>query len=113
MTKHDYIILAMVVAGMVTNFLGAAFTIARVLSLLRRRAAGGSTNVSYNGNIELTDFAFSFSELRMKLKSIRSLHEFAELFEKHAFGHGIGASVVIAAGIMTVAGIMAAAILAW
>jgi hypothetical protein len=111
MTKHDFIILAMVVAGIVTNFLGAAFTIARVRSLLGRRAVGWSNNVPYNGNVALTDF--SFAELRMELKSVRSLHEFVALFEKHAYGHGIGASFVIAASIMTAAGVMAAAILAW
>jgi len=103
MTKRDYIILCMVIAGIITNFLGAAFTIARVRSLLKQQPADRSVDVA--NHIGLSDFSFSISALKSELRSVRSFHEFAEVIGQHAAGHIVGATIVAVAA----AGIAAAA----
>lgn len=42
MTKNETLVLVLVVAGVVTNFLGAAFTILRLRELLKSQSAGNS-----------------------------------------------------------------------
>jgi hypothetical protein len=113
MTRHDYIILGMVIAGIVTNFLGAAFTIGRVLMLLKKRAANGPVSMPHNIDIGLANFAFSLSALMADLKGVRSRAEFIRVLEMHAADHAIGTSVTIVGAIMAAAALMAAAITAW
>jgi hypothetical protein len=105
MTKHDYIILCMVVAGIITNFLGAAFTIARVRSLLKQQPADRSADVA--NHIGLPDFSFSFSALKSELRGVRSFHEFARVMGQHAVGHIVGATIVAIAAAGIAAAVMA------
>ena len=111
MTRQDYILLAMVAAGIITNFLGAAFTVARILAFLKARTAAGNLNAPQSSHMGVLDFAFSFPALVAELKTVRSLDEFARVLEKHTADHALGTSIAVVATIMAAAGIMAAAIL--
>jgi hypothetical protein len=62
MTREQYIILAMVVAGIATNFLGAAFTLMRLAEARRRNAKAGDGTSTQRQNNELFGYASKFEE---------------------------------------------------
>jgi hypothetical protein len=63
MSKHDYIILVMVVAGIATNFLGAAFTI-------RQLRAHWGREVGHKGPFDTGLPAFSVEIVFVEIKAI-------------------------------------------
>jgi hypothetical protein len=64
MTKEQYIILTMVLAGIATNFLGAAFTIMRLRA--RRKEYSSDSSVKTPHGITLPEFGWSFVEIEIR-----------------------------------------------
>lgn len=91
MTKHDYIVLGMVVAAIATNFLGAAFTIKRLRAQSGHRERETSHKVPF-GDIGLPAFSFSIiTETIVEIKEacaavvrvVRVVRERLNVWAKH------------------------------